>query len=742
MTASAPTVLTLTDVVRWQRLFRQPGEVTELRAIGVTHDGRYPHTEAGFFDYDHLEDMAKEASRLSRISKGVYFTMNPLQPAILSRCTNRVKKAVSGDLAADANVLGRTWLLIDADPVRPVEGIPSTDEEKAAALEVIQNIRQWLRSENWPEGILADSGNGFHGLYHIDLPADDGGLVERCLKALAKRFDTDRVKIDQKVFNPARICKLYGTFARKGDSTPERPHRQSCVIEAPGCGVVPLELLQALAGEVQQPKPSANGNGHHGDERHLAQAWNYIDKMERAVSGENGHTAAFLAAKKLVKRFELNDADALTLLARWNETCQPPFSEKELRHKIESARTKAKDDPPRQLNLLPRVINSSEREPGEDDETEYRVNLIDSATFAKREYKREYLIQFVVVKDQPGTWAGPIKSMKTSTLVDGAVSIATQTPFLGEFHVPQRRRVAVLSGESGEPTLQEIGRRVCKARGLELEDLKDWLHWGFDLPQLSDPDHVEALQQALKDHGIEVLAYDPLYLGLLGANPDGISAANLYQVGPLLMSVGKACLEVGCTPLLAHHFKLTRKEAYAEPQLDDLAYSGIREYVRQWVLLSRRSPYDPADPQGLHEIWFSAGGSAGHSALRAVNIREGKLKEDFTGRYWQVETILPSDARTANSGAKTAEKGRREEAQDKDDEVQILLALDKMDPDRKGVSFRKLRVRAKVPRERAERACSRLCDEGVLERLTVVTVGGNGAKLRAEGYRRPSREEL
>jgi len=27
------------------------------------------------------------------------------------------------------------------------------------------------------------------------------------------------------VFNPARICKLYGTLSRKGDSTPERPHR-------------------------------------------------------------------------------------------------------------------------------------------------------------------------------------------------------------------------------------------------------------------------------------------------------------------------------------------------------------------------------------------------------------------------------------------------------------------------------------------------------------------------------------
>ena len=50
-----------------------------------------------------------------------------------------------------------------------------------------------------------------------DLPADDGGIVERILKALASRFDTDAVTIDTAVFNPSRITKVYGTVAKKGD---------------------------------------------------------------------------------------------------------------------------------------------------------------------------------------------------------------------------------------------------------------------------------------------------------------------------------------------------------------------------------------------------------------------------------------------------------------------------------------------------------------------------------------------
>ena len=80
---------------------------------------------------------------------------------------------------------------------------------------------------------MADSGNGYHLLYRIDLPAADGGLVERVLKSLAARFDNEHVKIDQSVYNPARICKLPGTMARKGDHTEARPHRRAKLLEVP-----------------------------------------------------------------------------------------------------------------------------------------------------------------------------------------------------------------------------------------------------------------------------------------------------------------------------------------------------------------------------------------------------------------------------------------------------------------------------------------------------------------------------
>jgi hypothetical protein len=214
------------------RLFVEPGQVTELRALKVRRRGERLHNEAGFFDYDHLQDMARAALKVTEYARGVYFTLNPLRGDLLARRANRTEWAEEGESAKDKDVLCRRWLLVDADPVRdPL--VSATDAEKAAARETIGAVRDFLRGRGWTAPILGDSGNGFHLWYRIDLPADDGGVVKRILQALAQRFDSAAVKIDQTVFNPSRICKLPGTFARKGDSIPERPHRRAKLLEVP-----------------------------------------------------------------------------------------------------------------------------------------------------------------------------------------------------------------------------------------------------------------------------------------------------------------------------------------------------------------------------------------------------------------------------------------------------------------------------------------------------------------------------
>ncbi len=68
----------------------------------------------------------------------------------------------------------------------------------------------------------------------------------------------------------------------------------------------------------------------------------YLDKLPSAISGNGGHAATYAAATVLVHGFEIDPERALTLLLdHYNPRCEPPWTEKELRHKVTSAANKS-----------------------------------------------------------------------------------------------------------------------------------------------------------------------------------------------------------------------------------------------------------------------------------------------------------------------------------------------------------------------------------------------------------------
>jgi len=171
--------------------------------------------------------------RLSGTVPGVYVTLNPVKPALLARAANKVKPYAKAT-TSDADVLVRRWLLFDLDAARPA-GISSTDAEHAAALEAARRCTDWLVAQGVPRAslVLADSGNGGHVLARVDLPntPESTALVRRCLEAAARACTTADVVLDRTVYNAARIVKLYGTVAAKGDATADRPHRGARTLE-------------------------------------------------------------------------------------------------------------------------------------------------------------------------------------------------------------------------------------------------------------------------------------------------------------------------------------------------------------------------------------------------------------------------------------------------------------------------------------------------------------------------------
>ena len=246
----------IAEIKRALSVFFTPGDVVELRALDVR--GK---TYAGYFS--NYQKLANEAAKLSGNAAGVYAVLNRINPELLARSANRITLAPK-NLTQDSDVTRRLWLPIDIDARRP-KGISSTDAEHEVALATAKAVKTYLIEIGFPADsiVVGDSGNGAHVLTRIDLPNDAGttALVEACIKALAAKFDNDKVTIDKSVFNAARIWKLPGTLARKGDSTTDRPHRIARLLDVPATiSIAPMEPVKALAAtmpELEAPRQAS-----------------------------------------------------------------------------------------------------------------------------------------------------------------------------------------------------------------------------------------------------------------------------------------------------------------------------------------------------------------------------------------------------------------------------------------------------------------------------------------------------
>lgn len=221
----------------WE-LFKADHAIVEVRALDCTGkskawQGWATGTVSGYFNDATAFVDAVTLLDAQRNASGIYVTLNPVQPDLLARAVNRlVAISKHGTTTEDTHIVARRWLLLDFDPVRP-SGISSTHAELKAALDTANHAKEHLALQGWPLPIAACSGNGIHLLYRVDLPNDalSKDMLRSLLKNLSATYGTASVDVDTSVFNAARIVKLYGTAARKGDATPDRPHRRSQFLE-------------------------------------------------------------------------------------------------------------------------------------------------------------------------------------------------------------------------------------------------------------------------------------------------------------------------------------------------------------------------------------------------------------------------------------------------------------------------------------------------------------------------------
>ena len=201
--------------------------------------------------------------------------------------------------------------------------------------------------------------------------------------------------------------------------------------------------------------------------------------------------------------------------------------------------------------------------------------------------------------------------------------------------------------------------RIAKQRGVDLASAD--LYFGFKLPQIGNWEDVEAVGAMMIETKADVLIVDPAYLCLLDG--DAVvhrQASNVMDMGPILRRLTEVGELTDSAVILCHHCRKSPTEGrnrYDPPELEDLAMAGFAEWARQWILVGRRERFEPGT--GSHKLWLNVGGSVGMSGCWPVDIEEGVLADDFTGRTWDVSVGSMDEAREERRARFTSKGNRR-----------------------------------------------------------------------------------
>jgi hypothetical protein len=148
---------------------------------------------------------------------------------------------------------------------------------------------------------------------------------QRLLKTKLAPYELDST------FDLVRVLRPIGTTNHKYGTTVQ------AIVFQPGRRYR-VEDFEAHLPAPQAPRPVSYTPVSGADPGSIvARARQYVARIPGAISGSGGHDATFHTVCVLVLGFGLSVDDAFPLLAEWNQTCAPPWSERELRHKLADA---------------------------------------------------------------------------------------------------------------------------------------------------------------------------------------------------------------------------------------------------------------------------------------------------------------------------------------------------------------------------------------------------------------------
>ena len=270
---------------RWWDIFVKDNGFTEVRILG-----RFQYS--GYFDnVDSLISAIKPYADMD--DEQMYFVLNKIDSACFGRQQSGKIVKSPKITTNDNDITRRCFVFVDFDPVRK-SGTNASNEEFELAHKKAQDVFRFLREKGFSEPIICKSGNGLHLTYKVDLPNDEETteIIKHFYEYLGSLFSDDKVDIDTKVFNLARLCKLYGTTAKKGANLQDRPWRMSEIIYVPkDLNLTPIEKFKELADllpKKEEPKPTAKTI--RVGERFALESWLVAHGIEYRKKQDGGST--------------------------------------------------------------------------------------------------------------------------------------------------------------------------------------------------------------------------------------------------------------------------------------------------------------------------------------------------------------------------------------------------------------------------------------------------------------------
>lgn len=250
------------QVYRWWSVFHEDGEVCEVRCIDAN---KVAPTMSGY--YKSIDNLVRDVCKISLDERyQIYFVLNRIKDECYDRkqCEQMMSKV--SNTTTDKDVEGIKWIFLDFDANHSA-GIGSTDAQVELAKNKAHEVCKFLRENGFSKPVVGMSGNGYHAYIRCNLANNEESeqLIKRFTSALGMLFSDENIKIDPSVKNAARLGKIFGSMARKGRNSKDRPWRYSRLVQIPD-EIIPNDkaYIQKIANMFPEERPTPSRENNFG----------------------------------------------------------------------------------------------------------------------------------------------------------------------------------------------------------------------------------------------------------------------------------------------------------------------------------------------------------------------------------------------------------------------------------------------------------------------------------------------